>query len=164
MPVYRDENKELRLVLLRRVEGGAHGGQIAFPGGIRTSIDRTLMDTALREAEEEIGLARCRVEVLGPLPVVETRTTGFRISPFVARILAPPNWQVESREVAEVLDVRVDDLALPGTRGQETRDLPGHSGPQVVHFYRVGSHKLWGVTYRIVKPLIPRLLSGEWNV
>lgn len=152
------------MVLVRRVEGGVHGGQIAFPGGTRLPQDNTILDTALREAHEEVGVPLESVTVLSPLPVVETRTTGFSVSPFLARIAPPLKWQPEPSEIAEVIETHPNDLVRPEAHGQETRELPGHSGPVVVHFYRVGPHKLWGVTYRIVNPLIPRLLSGEWTI
>src|SRR6185436_2614493 len=79
VPLYRDRAGELRLVVIRRTEGGIHGGPRAFPGGVR-------------DAGEEIGLARERVEILAALAVVETRITGFRIAPFLARIDPPESW------------------------------------------------------------------------
>jgi 8-oxo-dGTP pyrophosphatase MutT (NUDIX family) len=90
VPVYRARDGELVVVLVRRGEGGVHGGQLALPGGQRDPGDADLTTTALREAEEELGLARDRVELLAALPVVETQTTGFRVAPFLARPPTPP--------------------------------------------------------------------------
>jgi 8-oxo-dGTP pyrophosphatase MutT (NUDIX family) len=81
VPVYRRQDGELVVVLVRRAQGGVHSGQLALPGGQRDPSDADLAATALREADEEIGLAADRVELLAALPVVETRTTGFRIAP-----------------------------------------------------------------------------------
>src|SRR3954466_720202 len=86
VPLYRDPAGDVRLIMIRRTEGGLHGGQLAFPGGVRDPGDASLRDTALREAEEEIGLDPDRVEVLAELPVMETRITGYRITPFLARV------------------------------------------------------------------------------
>lgn len=162
-PVYRDAAGRLRLVLVLRSPRGVHGGQLALPGGRREPDDPDLRATALREAEEEIGLDRGLVEVLAALPVVETATTGFRIAPFLGRLPGPPPaWRRQEAEIAAVLDVAVDDLTRPGAHQEEEMSFPSWSGPRRVPYYRVGEHKLWGATYRIVHPLLPRLVSGEW--
>jgi 8-oxo-dGTP pyrophosphatase MutT (NUDIX family) len=173
VPIYRGRDGELRLVLVRRTDTGIHGGQIAFPGGKRTRGDRTLLETALRETREEIGIPSDAIEILEHLPVMETRTTGFRIYPFLARVVRPLEWCLEEQEVAEVLEVRIRDLACPEAQGEEIRHFSTGSEPQgiesqrseprQVSFYRVGPYKLWGATYRILKPLIPRLIAGEWS-
>jgi len=169
VPIYRGPDRELRLVLVRRTSYGIHGGQIAFPGGTRISCDGTLVDTAKRETEEEIGIPAGSMKILEHLPVIETRSTGFRIHPFLARIVPPKTWKPDPREIAEVLEVRVKDLSLPENRGRETRTV--HVGQERkktvrrrISFFRVGSHKLWGATYRILDPLVARLVSGEWRV
>jgi 8-oxo-dGTP pyrophosphatase MutT (NUDIX family) len=164
VPLFRDDRGALRLVLVRRGEGGIHGGQLAFPGGRREAADRTPLDTAVREACEETGLTRDAIEVVDSLPVIETRTTGFRIAPFLARVRPPDPWRPAEGEIAEVLDVRVDDLALPDTHGEALEQFAGWPEPRRIPFYRVGPHRLWGATYRILHPLIPRLTAGEWKL
>lgn len=164
VPVYRGDDGELQLVLVRRAEGGMHGGQLALPGGKRDAQDRSMLDTALREAWEEIGLARERIEVLAQLPPAETRTTGFRILPFLARIVRPAQWRPDAREVAEIIEVKLSELTRPGAHAEEVKQLPSWPAPRPTPFYRVGPYQLWGVTYRIVDPLVPRLLAGEWNI
>jgi 8-oxo-dGTP pyrophosphatase MutT (NUDIX family) len=164
VPVYRDGDGEIRLVLLRRAEGGTHGGQLALPGGKHDARDRSMLDTALREAWEEIGLAAERIDILAHLPPAETRTSGFRILPFLARIVRPTQWRPDPREVAEVLEIKLDDLTRPGAHAEEIKHPPGWPEPRSTPFYRIGSYQLWGVTYRIVDPLIPRLLAGEWQI
>ena len=164
-PVYRDPRGELRLVLVVRGPGGRHGGQVAFPGGRREAHDPDLLATALREAEEEIGLGRRDLEILEELPVIDTTSTGFRVAPFLARLLGPPPvWRRQETEIAEILEVPVEDLADPKAHGEELWSFPGWPGGRRVAFYRIGPHKLWGATYRIVEPLLPRLLAGEWDV
>ena len=165
VPVYRDDRGALTLVLVVRGPGGIHGHQVALPGGRREPEDANLRATALREAEEEIGLKRERVEVLDDLPVVETVTTGFRIAPFLGRLIGPPPpWRPQDDEIAEVLEVPVAELVRPESHGEETWQFPSWPEPRRVPFYRVGPFKLWGATYRIVHPLLPRLLAREWPI
>lgn len=164
VPVYRDETRAIRLVLMRRALGGTHGGQLAFPGGMREETDASARDTALREAHEEIGLEPGRVTVIADLPVVETRTSNFRIAPFLARIERPAYWRPAFREVAEVLEPQIAALADPAARGHSAESFAIGPVPMLVPFIRIGDHRLWGATYRIVEPLLPRLLAGEWSV
>ena len=164
VPVYRRQDGQLMVVLVRRALGGAHGGQLALPGGQRDSTDADLAATALREANEELGLADDRVELLAALPVVETQTTGFRIAPFLARLPGPVPWRLQEGEVAEVVEVPVAELAGPEVRAEEVREFPTWPAPRRVRLWRVGRHEVWGVTYRILEPLVPRLLAGEWRL
>jgi 8-oxo-dGTP pyrophosphatase MutT (NUDIX family) len=164
-PVYRDAEDRLRLIFIRRSPHGRHGGQIAFPGGRREPEDATLLETALREAHEEIGLEPNRVEVLATLPVIDTVATGFRIAPFLGRLAGPPpTWRRQETEIDEVLDVPLDDLLLPETYGEEDLQLAGWPAPRRIPFLRLGPYKLWGATYRIVELLLPRLTGGEWDI
>jgi 8-oxo-dGTP pyrophosphatase MutT (NUDIX family) len=165
VPVYRDERGALKLVLVVRGPCGIHAHQVALPGGRREPEDANLCATALREAEEEIGLTRDSVEVVADLPVVETVTTGFRIAPFLGRLVGPPPaWRRQEAEIAEVLEVPVDELVRPEAHGEETWRFPAWPEPRRIPFYRVGAFKLWGATYRIVHPLLPRLLAREWPI
>lgn len=164
VPVFRREDGALQIVLIRRGERGVHGGQLAFPGGKCEPADRSLLDTALREAREEIGITSDRVCVLAHLPPVETLITGFRIFPFVARIEPPKAWQCQDREVAEVMEVMVRDLARPEAHGEDMTNFPDWPGPRPLPFYKIGPHRLWGATYRIVQLLLPRLLAEEWRI
>jgi 8-oxo-dGTP pyrophosphatase MutT (NUDIX family) len=165
IPVYRDESGALRLVLVVRGDQGVHGGQLALPGGKREPTDSTLFDTALREAEEEIGLSRHATELVAALPPVTTRTTGFQISPFLVRLTGVPvRWRPRQGEIAGVVEPRVAELADPAARGEEVMSFPTWPEPRRTPFLRVGPYLLWGVTYRIVEPLLPRLLGGELPV
>jgi 8-oxo-dGTP pyrophosphatase MutT (NUDIX family) len=150
-PIYRDTRGDLRLVFIRRSPYGVHGGQIAFPGGRREPQDADLLATALREAEEEVGLDPAQVEVLTELPVIDTVATGFRVAPFLGRLRgAPPDWRRQEDEIDEILDVRLDDLTRPEAHAVEMWQLPGWPEPREIPFYWIGPYKLWGATYRIV--------------
>ncbi|MEO5616202.1 MAG: CoA pyrophosphatase [Candidatus Eisenbacteria bacterium] len=164
VPVFRDEAGALRLVLVRRALGGIHGGQLAFPGGMREPSDASARETALREAHEEIGLEPGRVAVIAELAVVETRTSNFSIAPFLARIERPAYWRPAFREVAEVLEPEVSAIADPEARGEAVEQFALGPIPARLPYIRIGDHRLWGATFRIVEPLLPRLLAGEWSI
>jgi 8-oxo-dGTP pyrophosphatase MutT (NUDIX family) len=163
VPIHQSEDCDCRVVLVRRSENGVHGGEIAFPGGKRISSDRSLLDTALREVREEIGLDSEFVDIIESLPSVETISTGFRIFPFLARIVPMQRWVADENEIAEILEVSVKSLTDPTAHGDEIKLLPNFDGPQRIPFIRIGSYKLWGATYRILQPLIPRLMKADWT-
>lgn len=164
VPVFRDAAGQLQLVMVRRSSFGIHGGQLAFPGGKPEPTDGSLLATALREAKEEVGLPATDVEILAALPTVAI-PTGFRIAPFLGRIRRPETWQWQPREVEEVLEIPLLHLADAANHFEETWQLAGWPAPHRVPFYRVNSPvPLWGASYRILQPLLPRLLAGEWNV
>ncbi|HEY7316110.1 MAG TPA: CoA pyrophosphatase [Candidatus Binatia bacterium] len=164
IPVYRAKDRELHIVMILRQPGGVHGGQVAFPGGKHDPEDETMLDTALREAKEELGLLIGRGDILAELPVAETRTTGYRVFPYVARIQVPNRWQRAEREIAEILDVKLSDLLQTDGHAKMVENFPTWQEPQPVSFYQIGPHRLWGLSYRILHPIIPRLTAGEWDV
>ena len=164
IPVYRSQQGELHIVMILRNPGGVHGGQIAFPGGKHDPADDTMLDTALREAREELGLVVPREDILAELPMEQTRTTGYRVFPYVARITLPDRWQIAEREIAEIVDVRLNDLTSPGAHDRMIDRFPTWRKAEQVSYYRIGEHRLWGLSYRILHPIIPRLVGGDWNV
>jgi 8-oxo-dGTP pyrophosphatase MutT (NUDIX family) len=123
-----------------------------------------MLDTAIREVREELGLLIDRADVLAELPVVETRTTGYRVFPYLARIQVPNRWQLAEREIAEIIDVKLSDLLGPDAPSKRIERFPTWQQPQQVSSYQVGSYRLWGLSYRILHPVIPRLMEGEWDV
>ncbi len=162
MPVYRAAG-ERWLALVLRTGHGAYGAQLAFPGGKWEPGDDTLADTALREAAEETGLDHTQARIVARLDPVATRTTGFEVTPFVALIARPAQWQPDEREVAGIVEARIADLTDPEHHGEELMDFPTWDAPRLSPFIRVGEHRLWGLTYRILAPVLPRLAAGEWD-
>ncbi|MET0691211.1 MAG: CoA pyrophosphatase [Candidatus Binatia bacterium] len=164
IPVYRSQDGELHIVMILRNPGGVHGGQIAFPGGKHDPEDETMLDTALREVREELGLIVERNDVLAELPMEQTRTTGYRVFPFLARIAVPDRWQIAEREIAEIVDVKLTDLTRRDAHDKMIGRFPTWEKAQQVSFYRIGEHRLWGLSYRILQPVLARLVAGEWDV
>jgi 8-oxo-dGTP pyrophosphatase MutT (NUDIX family) len=121
----------------------AHSGQVSFPGGRAEPHDPTPEHTALREAEEEIGLAMHRVEVLARLPDYLTRT-GFRVTPVVGLVTPPLELAPDPREVDEVFEVPLGFLLDPRNHRRETRELQGRTlGYYVMQFEE---RIIWGAT------------------
>ena len=146
------------LLIERSAELPSHAGQLAFPGGKAEPGDRDLLDTALREAEEEVGLDRAGVEVLGRLRPVPT-PTGFMIVPFVAR--APARWvpRPHDGEVRTILQPTLGTLADPKVyRISGRADWKGRT----YDLYEFSIHRppLWGATARMVWELLVRMSYG----
>jgi hypothetical protein len=82
----------------------------------------------------------------------------------LARVTVPPEWQIAEREVAEVIDIKLSELTRPGAHDRMIDRFPTWEKAQQVSFYRIGAHRLWGLSYRILHPVIARLVAGDWNV
>jgi len=137
----------------RRADLRRHAGEISFPGGRSDAEDADLAETALREAEEEIGLPRAEVTMLGTLPPVSTFATGYIIHPFVASIPAGIAWSLSPREVDAVLELPVEALRAGRTRTRmERRGISFETDAYVVE-----DHLIWGATARIIEHLLERL-------
>ncbi len=135
----------LHLVLtVRNSDLNHHGGQIALPGGGWEAGDASLQETALREAQEEVGIATDGLELLGGLTPLYIPPSNNVIHPFVAYTAARPAFDPDPREVAELLEVPLHLLLDPATRREE--DWIWRGAPLHVPFYAVGGHKVWGAT------------------
>jgi len=151
------ETAEPHVVLTRRrADLRRHAGEISFPGGRRDAQDATLGETALREAEEEIGLPRARVSLLGELPPTSTFATNYVIHPFVGEIPAGIAWRASAREVDAVLELPVAALQASRTRTRlERRGISFETDAFVLD-----GHLIWGATARILEELLQRLDTG----
>jgi 8-oxo-dGTP pyrophosphatase MutT (NUDIX family) len=121
----------------------AHSGQVSFPGGRAEPGDASPEFTALRETQEEIGLAPERIEVLARMPEYLTRT-GYRVTPVIGLVPPPLELVPDPREVEEVFEVTLAFLLDPANHQRETRDLAGRNvGFWVMQYDR---HRIWGAT------------------
>ena len=151
--LYEDAMGALHVVFTRRGHDlSSHAGQISFPGGRRDEGEE-LLATALREAEEEIGLPREAVHVLGALPPTPTVVTSFGVYPFVGLIEPGQAWTLSPREVDEVLEVRLSDLSA----SKERRRIVHRGVPFRTDVYALNETTvIWGATARIVGDLLAR--------
>jgi 8-oxo-dGTP pyrophosphatase MutT (NUDIX family) len=157
VPLYLDAG-QLHVVFTRRPDDmRRHPGEISFPGGRKDPQDADLLETALREAEEEIGLPRGDVQVLGALQPVPTVATGYAVYPFVGLIEAGHEWELSPREVAELIELSLTELE----RGYGRRRLVRRGLPIRTDTYLVGDHLIWGATARILGDLLDRLKAAR---
>jgi 8-oxo-dGTP pyrophosphatase MutT (NUDIX family) len=153
VPLYLDAGDLHAVFTKRRDDMRRHAGEISFPGGRQDFPDEDLRVTALRESEEEIGLARDDVELVGALPPVGTFVTGYRVHPFVGVIKPGHDWTPQPREVEQVLELPVAALI----EGYELKRLLRRGVPIKTPTYTVGDSFIWGATARIVQQLLERL-------
>ena len=169
--VMRDSG--VRVLLTRRdARLAVHAGQISFPGGGRDPEDRDAVHTALREAEEEIGLAAAQVEPLACMPLYTT-VTGFAVTPVVALVHAHARWQPQPTEVAEVFEVPLEFLMNPAHHEVRAWDPPQSpaeapaGGPGRRMFYAMPwtdphtgkSYFIWGATAGMIRNLYRLLIA-----
>jgi 8-oxo-dGTP pyrophosphatase MutT (NUDIX family) len=152
VPLYPRDDDLVAVFTERRADLRRHAGEISFPGGRQEALDEDLRETAVREAEEEIGLPRADVELVGALPPVGTFVTAYRIHPFVG-LIERRRWRPQASEVEEVLEFSLAELRA----GYELRRLLRRGVPVKMPTYTVDGHLVWGATARIVRSLLERL-------
>jgi 8-oxo-dGTP pyrophosphatase MutT (NUDIX family) len=150
IPLIRAGNGWAILFTRRSENLASHSGQIAFPGG---SVEKgeSLEDAATREAEEEVGIPRSRVELIGRLDDVITHS-GFLVAPFAGVIHERIDYVMQEAEVVEVFEVPVE--ALLDVRNPEVRYVPFRNKRYPAYFYRYGQYEIWGLTGRILKSFL----------
>jgi len=133
-----------------------HKGQFSFPGGVVEQRDASRVETALREAWEEIRLPATAVEILGLLDDTETRATPFIITPVVGVVSGRVDFVPDGREIERVLEVPLETLVDPAIFHTEVWARNGES--HAVHFYQVSADDVvWGATARILKQFLELL-------
>lgn len=153
VPIYLAAAEPHVVLTRRRADLRRHAGEISFPGGRREPGDATLADTALREAEEEIGLSQTEVRLAGALTPTSTFVTNYAIYPFVGAIEPRRTWAVNEAEVDAVIELSLRDLRL----GRGTAQITRRGFTFETDAYELSGHLIWGVTARILDDLIARL-------
>ena len=153
VPLYEHAGDTHVVFTRRRHDLRRHAGEISFPGGRQDSPDEDLVVTALREAEEEIGLPRDAVHILGALQPTPTIATNYAVYPFVGLIEPGRTWRPSAAEVAEVLELPIRRLR----EGYARRRLLRRGVPFRTDVYCVDEHLIWGATARIVADLLARV-------
>jgi 8-oxo-dGTP pyrophosphatase MutT (NUDIX family) len=147
----------LSVILIQRPETmAAHAGQVSFPGGQMEAADSSPIETALREAEEEIGLARTHIEVLGFVDCYQVGS-GFRIVPVVGLVAPPFTLDLHAREVADAFEVPLAFLMDSGNHHKHSREARGTT--QWFYSMPYGDRFIWGATANMIRNLFERLTA-----
>lgn len=155
-PLYSRGGRPHLLFTVRSLDLASHRGEISFPGGSRDPEDETIGATALREAQEELGLDPARIELLGTLPLVFAGPSNFVVTPFVGWLgEGPPELTPSPAEVAEVIEAPLAALADPTIYHTEIWQRFGQ--PHLLHFYDFGPYRIWGATGRMLRSLLDLL-------
>jgi 8-oxo-dGTP pyrophosphatase MutT (NUDIX family) len=153
VPIVVGSGGDLGLLLTRRTEDlPSHPGQVAFPGGLVRPGEEDPARTALREAEEEIGLQPERVRVLGLLDDVTARTGAVAVTPVVGAIADLPPLRPQTKEVARIFTIPFMDLVQPGRWTSKIETRAGRE--QRIYFFEHEGEVLWGLSARITLQLL----------
>ena len=153
VPLYLKDGDLHAVFTRRRDDMRRHAGEISFPGGRQDDDESDLRLTALREAEEEIGLPPDAVELIGALQPTPTIATNYAVYPFVGLIEPGHEWTPSAGEVAAVLELSLDDLR----NGYERQRMLRRGIPFRTDVYVVGENLIWGATARMLTDLLERL-------
>ncbi|MBM4161718.1 MAG: CoA pyrophosphatase [Ignavibacteria bacterium] len=146
------KDAELHFLLTKRTEDVEHHkGQISFPGGVMDEDDGSIVETALRECREEIGLLPDAVQILGLFDDYETPSR-FAVTPVVAYVPALPKLKPNKQEVADVLEVPISLFLDKANERIEQRKRYGEIFD--VYFYRYRDHDVWGATAAIIRSFL----------
>jgi 8-oxo-dGTP pyrophosphatase MutT (NUDIX family) len=152
IPLYGWPGRPGLIFTERRHDLRRHAGEISFPGG-RRDPGETLLETALREANEEIGLDPSSVEVVGAIEPISTVVTGYRVLPLVGLVPSGLEHALQPQEVERVLEVDLDELR----EGYGMRRLIRRGVPFRTPTYVVGEDLIWGATARMLQSFLRRL-------
>lgn len=153
MAFYEHESETYLPMMLRPTYSRAHPGQIAFPGGKKEEQDKDVIDTAIREMEEEIGVKVPRENVIGQLSPVYIPPSNALVTPIVGYLETKPSYVPDAAEVAEVLDVRLDDLLNPDNISFKKVVLT--NGDYInMPAYKANNKIIWGGTARMISELV----------
>jgi 8-oxo-dGTP pyrophosphatase MutT (NUDIX family) len=151
--LYPFEN-EIHMALTKRpIYPGVHSGQISFPGGKKEPHDKDLIDTALREAEEEVGVDREDIEVIGALTDLFIIVSNFKVKPIIGLIDHKPKFILDPREVEGLLNVKLKKLNSPKNQGLKKMTFKNEitiDSP----YYNVYGNVVWGATAMIISELL----------
>jgi 8-oxo-dGTP pyrophosphatase MutT (NUDIX family) len=155
VPIFEHDGELYMLFIKRSATVATHQSQVAFPGGRSEPDDPDILTTALREAQEEVGLRPETVEVLGRLTTAATFTSNYLVTPFVGVIGLPTDLRPDQHEVAEIFSVPFSALTDPRFRGRFEWNRGGSIQKYPAILY--GEQPIWGLTLRITEELLALL-------
>jgi len=146
-------DNQIYFVLMQRPEyKGVHSGQISLPGGKSEETDESLIYTALREAQEEIGVESSRVQIIGQLTELYIPPSNFLVTPVVGYLAKSPQFSPDPSEVARIIEVKMTDLLIDAHVQMKTIRLPQGLPMEVPSFFIEGN-VIWGATAMILSEL-----------
>jgi 8-oxo-dGTP pyrophosphatase MutT (NUDIX family) len=152
------EGEKLKVVFIRRsFYVGIHAGQMAFPGGRFEESDVTVEETAFREIEEEIGITRDKIELLGRISDIYVPPSNFLISVFVGYLSEKPFYTPDEREVAEVIEVDFEDFLKPENIAVKDFHVPSVNHAVTAPYYQTTHCDIWGASAMVVSELVDML-------
>lgn len=147
--------------LIKRPEyKGVHSGQIALPGGKMELADADEIDTALREAAEEVGIIPQNVRILGKMSDIYVPASNFLVSPVLGFAEAVPDFKREEREVARIIPTALQDLFIPEYRKRTILEI-GADFRIDTPYFEIAHEMVWGATAMILSELIQILDNGK---
>lgn len=153
------QNDQVQVVLTKRASTlRSHRGQISFPGGRFDLRDKDLEDAALRETEEEIGVSRSDIDVLGKMPVFYTGT-GYAMNPYLGILAGMPQFKIDTREVEELFLVPLNYFMNPNNYRLYT--VADDSLSFAYYGMRWANHFIWGATASILRNLYQRIQQAR---
>ena len=160
--MYNDEFGTKVIFIRRSFYVGIHAGQIAFPGGRFEEEDITVENTALREIEEEIGIKPKEINVVGRLSDIFVPVSNFIISVFVGFLDEKPEYKIDEREVAEIIEVELSEFFQNDVISEKEFLVPSTSKSVKAPYYKVGNIELWGASAMVMSELIDMLKQDEY--
>lgn len=147
------ENKLCTTFILRAEDNHAHSGQIALPGGRKEKSDKTIEETALREAYEEVGIIPNNVEILGQLTDLYIYPSNYVVYPVVGFCSDPPNFIIDSIEVQQILIFPIKELL--NEKNKSIKSIKTSFGYEIeAPYYNIYGHVLWGATAMIISEFV----------
>lgn len=147
--IYPKENTLYTPLILRPSYEGVHSAQVSFPGGKTEEVDQSLHATALRETEEEIGVDRQLVEIIGSLTPLYIPPSNFHVNPFVGFLNHAPTLVPDPKEVDQILEIPVQDLLEKPVLDKEIY-IEKYKSSYPISYFDVYGHTVWGATAMIL--------------
>ncbi len=153
--IYPDAGEIMTVLIQRPKYHGVHSGQISFPGGKFEKCDKNIIQTALREANEEIGINISEVEILGNLSELYIPPSNFIVTPVVAYTNIKPEFKIDKKEVVETIEIKLSELQNKNTVQKKTIEVRGTK--MEVPCYFIQEKIIWGATAMIISELLKLL-------
>lgn len=155
--------EELNIAFIQRtVDGGVHSGQISFPGGKFEETDKDLIETALRETEEEVGAKAAHINVLGQLTTTFIPASNFLVTPVVGFFQGNPKFDINPSEVAELIEIPLIEFLREKNKTIDMVDVRGEQWE--VPLFKVGDYKIWGATAMMLNEFLQLIEKINGNI